>query len=156
RELFFELVNLLDQNPLVIDGTTVNGPMFRVLTLSALYFDASLPGLAELWQQIKEAPSGIARLPSGLAVPDDNPAMSGLAVLCDDVAWPRDVERYRREWEADREAYPLFGTIGSNIWSCAFWPTRPIEPPVKITANGPQNILLLQNLRDPVTPLAGG
>lgn len=160
RETFFELVRKLDENPLVIDDTVVNGPMFRVLTLSGLYFDANFTGLAELWQQLNEAPSSVTQLPfapSAFApVPDDNPAMSGLAILCGDVAWSRDVDRYRREWETDSSNYPLFGTLGSNIWSCAFWPTSPIEPPVTITSTGPQNILLLQNQRDPVTPLAGG
>ncbi|MET0535128.1 MAG: alpha/beta hydrolase [Steroidobacter sp.] len=162
RELFFELVAKLDANPLVIGDVVFNGPMFRVYTLSGLYFDANLPGLAELWQQINESPSSVTRLPlartasSSAPVPVDNPAMSSLAILCDDVAWSRDVERYRREWEADRQEYPLFGTLGSNIWSCAFWPASPIEPPVTITSTGPQNILLLQNLRDPVTPYEGG
>src|SRR5262249_45745774 len=43
----------------------------------------------------------------------------------------------------------------SNIWPCAFWPTEPIEPPVEITGQGPSNVLIVQNLRDPSTPLSG-
>lgn len=160
RATFFELVAKLNENPQVIDEEVLNGEMFRVYTLSGLYFDANFPSLAELWQQLKEAPSSVTRLPFARTAsadePVDNVAMSGLAILCDDVAWSRNVERYRREWEADRQDYPLFGTVGSNIWACAFWPTSPIEPPVTISPAGPQNILLLQNLRDPVTPLAGG
>jgi pimeloyl-ACP methyl ester carboxylesterase len=162
RETFLELVGKLDENPHVIGDDVLNGAMFRVYTLSGLYFDANFPSLAELWQQLDEAPSSLTQLPfartvSSLADPPvDNTAMSGLAILCDDIAWSRDVERYRREWNADRAAYPLFGTLGSNIWACAFWPTSPIESPITISAVGPQNILLLQNLRDPVTPHAGG
>ncbi|MEV6154693.1 alpha/beta hydrolase [Nonomuraea sp. NPDC052129] len=38
---------------------------------------------------------------------------------------------------------------------CAFWPSEPYEPPVQITGRGPANVLILQNLRDPATPLAG-
>ena len=49
----------------------------------------------------------------------------------------------------------MFGALGSNIYSCAYWATSPIEPPVSITSNGPRNILMLQNLRDPNTPYAG-
>jgi len=130
--------------------------------LPGLYFDGNFPGLAELWQQINEAPSNVTELTLSrsaaalVEVPVDNAAMSGLAILCDDVAWSRDVQRHRRERETDRRKHPMSGTLGSNIWACAFWPTNSVEPPVTIHASGPQNILLLQNLRDPVTPLQGG
>ena len=162
REMFFKLLAKLEEDPQVIGDLVLNGPMFRVQTLAGLYFDGNFPGLAELWQQINEGPSNVTRLPlsrsaaAPIEVPVDNPAVSGLAILCDDVAWSRNVERYRREWENDRRKYPMFGTLGSNIWACAFWPNNPIEPPVTIHSSGPQNILLLQNLRDPVTPLEGG
>jgi len=49
----------------------------------------------------------------------------------------------------------MFGALGSNIYSCAYWAAAPIEPPVQITSSGPRNILMLQNLRDPNTPYAG-
>ena len=162
RHMFFKLLAKLEESPQTIGEEVLNGPMFRVQTLAGLYFDGNFPGLAELWQQINEASSNVpelklARSAAALVeVPADNAAMSGLAILCDDVAWSRDVQRYRREWDADRRRHPMFGTLGSNIWACAFWPTNPIEPPVTIHASGPQNILLLQNLRDPVTPLEGG
>ncbi|MFD9824465.1 alpha/beta hydrolase [Streptomyces violascens] len=38
---------------------------------------------------------------------------------------------------------------------CAFWHTEPTDKPVHITSDGPSNILMLQNLRDPVTPSFG-
>ncbi len=34
-------------------------------------------------------------------------------------------------------------------------PYRPAEPPVRVTAIGARNVLLLQNLRDPNTPWIG-
>jgi hypothetical protein len=37
-----------------------------------------------------------------------------------------------------------------------FWPSRPVEPPVKVGDAGPRNVLILQNLRDPATPWVGG
>lgn len=49
----------------------------------------------------------------------------------------------------------MFCALGSNIYSCAYWAAQPLEPPVQITSNGPHNILMLQNLRDPNTPYAG-
>jgi pimeloyl-ACP methyl ester carboxylesterase len=90
-----------------------------------------------------------------LPIPVDNKAASALAILCGDVTWPRSEGQYRHEFHADSRSYPMFGPLGSNIWPCAYWP-NPIEPPVQISSNGPGNILILQNLRDPNTPYAGG
>jgi hypothetical protein len=39
---------------------------------------------------------------------------------------------------------------------CAFWQHEPAEPPVKIIDEGPANVLVVQNLRDPATPHLGG
>jgi len=44
----------------------------------------------------------------------------------------------------------------ANVWPCAFWHFRPVEPPVRVTDHGPRNILILQNLRDPATPWITG
>ncbi len=62
---------------------------------------------------------------------------------------------YQRNVEKDSARYPMFGAAAANIWPCAFWPSEPIEPPVRIGDRGPSNILLVQNLRDPATPLSG-
>jgi pimeloyl-ACP methyl ester carboxylesterase len=94
-------------------------------------------------------------LPRDIQAPLDNSVVSGLAVLCDDVQWSRTPLQYQTELDQDSQSYPLFGPYPSNIWECAFWPNAPIEPPVQITANGPANILMLQNLRDPNTPYSG-
>ena len=40
-----------------------------------------------------------------------------------------------------------------NIWPCAFWPNKPIEPPVTVTDRGPRNVLIAQQTRDPSTSL---
>jgi pimeloyl-ACP methyl ester carboxylesterase len=42
-----------------------------------------------------------------------------------------------------------------NIFPCAFWPYSAAEPPVRITSDGPSNVLMIQNLRDPATPYSG-
>ena len=39
---------------------------------------------------------------------------------------------------------------------CALWQRGPTEPPVAVNADGPTNVLVVQNQRDPVTPLRGG
>jgi pimeloyl-ACP methyl ester carboxylesterase len=41
----------------------------------------------------------------------------------------------------------------ANLWPCAFWATAPVEPPVEVTDAGPRNVLILQNDRDPATPV---
>ncbi|HEY6923243.1 MAG TPA: alpha/beta hydrolase [Steroidobacteraceae bacterium] len=165
------------------DGTLVNGPVFRELTFANLEHDSFFPQLAAVWQAAMSASSGEASsgeassggassggassskagsaaarsaVPASLMpIPVDNPAASGLSVVCNDVAWSRSPGQYHAEYESDIESYPMFGALGSNIYPCAYWSTAPLEPPVQITSNGPRNILMLQNLRDPNTPYAG-
>lgn len=79
-----------------------------------------------------------------------------LAVTCNDIKWPRNVDTYRRGVAEDRERYPLFGAATANITPCAFWRHAPAEPPVAVDDDGPRNVLVVQNLRDPATPHAGG
>ena len=166
------------------DGTLVNGPMFRELTFGGLANDADFAGIAALWNLATEATGNAAasrtvttaavagtNATSTSAVPPTNPgsqpvavlppkpadnlAASAIAVVCDDIEWSHSVSLYQKEYESDSEQFPLFGALGSNIWPCAFWPNAPVEPPVQITSSGPQNILMLQNLRDPNTPYSG-
>jgi pimeloyl-ACP methyl ester carboxylesterase len=116
-------------------------------------------GTAKVGQSVEAANVGAAAsvtIPSSLTpIPVDNGTASGLSVVCNDVAWSRSPDQYRAEYDSDIESYPMFGALGSNIFACAYWATAPIEPPVQITSNGPHNILILQNLRDPNTPYAG-
>jgi pimeloyl-ACP methyl ester carboxylesterase len=169
RTLFFELLDRLEENPVTLpDGTVVKGPWFRALTFRGLYFDSDFPDLALIWQFVNESGGKAAASPGMLAavealtpaaaaveVPEDNNTASGLAILCDDVAWPRSVPKYRQDFLSDSRRYPMFGALGSNIWPCAFWHHKPVERLVMITSNGPRNILIVQNLRDPATPLEG-
>ena len=49
----------------------------------------------------------------------------------------------------------MYGAAAANITPCAYWSHEPAEPPVAVDDEGPQNVLLLQNLRDPATPHVG-
>lgn len=91
----------------------------------------------------------------GLRAITDQQLSAVLGVICDDVAWPRSVARYERDVWIDGRLFPVAGAMAANIWACAFWPTRPREPLVPITSDGPRNILLVQNLGDPATPWLG-
>ncbi|GHD32305.1 alpha/beta hydrolase [Streptomyces violarus] len=147
---FFELAKRLDAKPVRgIDGT-----LFRGLTFDRLYSDASMPSVAEMWQALdRDRP-----LP-----PDTPPSMEDMEnsmaarfyVICSDSRWPGTVREYQRDVAVDRLRYPMMGGSAASIGPCAFWPDERVEPPVRIGDRGPSNVLMVQNERDPGTPLAG-
>jgi pimeloyl-ACP methyl ester carboxylesterase len=142
---YFELAGRLDQAPVA----GYDGPTFRAITFSGLYFDDNFPLLAEFWQALD---GGVTTL----AYPDiENILSAQLSVVCNDNDWPESVRTYQRDVAIDRVRYPMFGAAAANIWACAFW-TDPVEPRVRIgTHNAGANILVVENLRDPATPLPG-
>ncbi|MCR6483025.1 alpha/beta hydrolase [Amycolatopsis sp. OK19-0408] len=146
RAKYFELAERLDRAPVPgYDGTT-----FRTITAALLRSDTTLPALAALWHQLDvNEPK-----PAAAAAGGDNFATSYLAVVCGDSRWPQAVRTYQRNVEVDRVRYPMYGPYAANIRPCAFWPA-PAEPRVRITGDGPANVLMLQNLRDPATPMPG-
>ncbi|MFC3454662.1 alpha/beta hydrolase [Amycolatopsis speibonae] len=144
---FYELADKLDSG--AVPG--VDGAAFRMGTFGALYSTSAFPVLAQQWQSLDG--EGVMKQ---AAQTDIGNVLSGqLHVVCNDANWPENVGVYQRNVEKDRVKYPMFGAAGANIWACAFWPSEPIEPPVKIGDRGPSTILLVQNLRDPATPLSG-
>ncbi|MDA3625894.1 alpha/beta hydrolase [Saccharopolyspora sp. WRP15-2] len=151
---YFELAARLDETPSP-DG--YNGQAFRFATFAALYYDRELPRLAETWHALDTGTPVPAPDSSAVAAaaPADNYQASQLHVICNDSDWPEDVRTYQRNVEVDRFRHPMFGAAGANITPCAFWPSEPVEPQVEITDEGPSNVLIIQNLRDPATPLAG-
>ncbi|HET6747046.1 MAG TPA: alpha/beta hydrolase [Candidatus Saccharimonadales bacterium] len=165
---YFELINKLRQNPAYIPdlNTTLNDTMFREIAFSILYNDATFPLGGRIWQSAdgqtpatsldKNAIKSLRSVSPTLAsVPVDNGAASALAVVCGDVAWSRSPSQYQQELASDKLLFPKFGELGSNIWPCAYWHYQPQEQPVAINANGPTNILMIQNKRDPATPYIG-
>jgi pimeloyl-ACP methyl ester carboxylesterase len=148
RAKYFELAERLDRAPAQgYDGTT-----FRTVTAALLRSEAVLPALAKLWHKldVNEPVSPATRSDAG----SDNFAASYLAVVCGDSRWPEAVGTYQRNVATDRVRYPMYGPYAANIRPCAFWPS-PVEPRVRITGDGPANVLMLQNLRDPATPMPG-
>lgn len=147
---FFELAKRLEAKP--VQG--MDATLFRGLTFDRLYSDASMPLVAAMWQALdKDIP-----LP-----PDTPPAMDGMEnsmaarwyVICGDTRWPGTVREYQRNVVVDRARYPMLGGSAAGIGPCAFWPDKWVEPPVRIGDRGPSNVLMVQNERDPGTPLAG-
>jgi len=83
----------------------------------------------------------------------DNQNSAMYAISCNDAGWPRNPGRYARNVATDRLRWPVTAGMPGNIWPCAYWPNDPIEPRVTVTANGPRNVLVAQQTRDPSTSL---
>jgi pimeloyl-ACP methyl ester carboxylesterase len=145
---YFESAGRLDRTPVFgIDGST-----FRQAIFGSLYSDDRFPAIAAAWHAVDtgQPPTALA------AVPDvENEVSAQLSVVCNDNDWPSSVRTYQANVAVDRVRFPMFGASAANIWPCAFWPTEPIEPPVRISDRGPANILMVENLRDPATPITG-
>ncbi|GAB2712550.1 alpha/beta hydrolase [Nocardia thraciensis] len=157
RATYFDLAARLDRAPM----PEVDGRAFRFITYFGLYGPSKYAATADIWRSVRDGDgAGVQRtLTGGGSAPSptephtiDNSWSVFMAVTCNDVAWPRGVEPYRRAVAEDREKYPLYGAAAANVMPCAFWHSPPAEPPVRVDAAGPSNVLLVQNLRDPVTP----
>ncbi|MHC3469326.1 alpha/beta fold hydrolase [Streptomyces sp. 7R007] len=74
------------------------------------------------------------------------------AILCGDVAAPRDPETYWRDVQRARLQDPLFGPVTHTIGPCAFW-EPPRERPTRIRADLPA--LLVNATGDPRTTYRG-
>ncbi|MFD6884953.1 alpha/beta hydrolase [Streptomyces sp. NPDC059957] len=156
RPLFLALAEELDRSPRPsnVPGLPLTGTMLRQAMQVALYGDAQFPGFARLVRAAQD-PKAVPELPQELAgvLPDSDAALM-VGVICNDVAWPKDVSGYERAVAADRVAHPLTAGMPANVTPCAFWKDAPAERPTRITDRGPSNILMVQNLRDPATPYA--
>ncbi|WP_331453041.1 alpha/beta hydrolase [Streptomyces sp. SS162] len=160
RASYLAIAGRLDKAPVA----GIDGNIFRLLTFGHLFKQTLYPKLAQTWQTLLEgdatAARGLTAAPAETAdgglLPTDNALTVFLAVTCNDVEWPEDVNTYRQGVAEDRERYPLYGAAAANITPCAFWPYAPAEPPVEVDAEGPRNVLLLQNRRDAPTPHLGG
>ncbi|MFI1865727.1 alpha/beta hydrolase [Streptomyces jumonjinensis] len=156
RPLVIELAARLDRTPkkTTTPGVPLTGNRLRQSLQSYLYSDRLFDELARL---IREAghPKGAPELPGELAKPvSDESAAVTMAVVCNDVRWPGKLSTYERAVAADRVRHPLTAGLSGAMLPCAFW-KAPAEKPVRITDDGPSNILMIQNRRDPSTPHFG-
>ncbi|GGV54629.1 alpha/beta hydrolase [Streptomyces spectabilis] len=74
------------------------------------------------------------------------------AILCGDVAAPRDPERYWRDIQRSRTRHPLFGPLTNNVTPCAFW-DRPRERPTRVRHDA--RALIVAATGDPRAPYEG-
>ncbi|MFH8492997.1 alpha/beta hydrolase [Streptomyces coeruleorubidus] len=148
RAKFFDLAERLEEEPVQgFDATS-----FRGITFDRLYSDADMPLVAKTWQALDmdQPPPTTPPFPNM-----ENFMSARFSVMCGDNRWPETVREYQRNVAVDRLEYPMLGGSTAGIGPCAFWPDERVEPPVRIGDRGPSNVLMVQNERDPGTPLAG-
>ncbi|MFI7236377.1 alpha/beta hydrolase [Streptomyces cyaneofuscatus] len=157
QPLVLSLARELDRHPKASDvpSTPLTGNLLRQALQSALYSDAGFAPLARLVKAAQD-PQGRPVLPPELAgpLPDADASMT-VAAICNDVRWPGPASGYAGRVAADRARHPLTAGMPANITPCAFWTHNKEPRPTRITGDGPANVLMIQSLRDPATPLAG-
>ncbi|WP_243790523.1 alpha/beta hydrolase [Saccharopolyspora gloriosae] len=158
RRTYFELADRLHAQPVA----GVDGGIFRLATFGGLFGEPAYGRTAQLWQSLRDSDEAAVRNqlgatdgPAGQLSPADNSLSVFLAVSCNDVNWPEDIKTYRHGVAEDRERFPLYGAATANVMPCAFWAHEPAEPPAPVIDDGSQNVLIVQNRRDPVTPHLG-
>ncbi|MCT9094281.1 alpha/beta hydrolase [Streptomyces sp. ASQP_92] len=157
RPLFLDLAAALDRAPKTstTPGVPLTGNLLRQALQNALVEDAAFPQLARLVEEARD-PAAVPVLPPALAAPlPDEDAAVTLGVLCNDVTWPTSMGEYRRAVAADRARHPLTAGMPVNVTPCSFWKDAPAQKPTRITDDGPSNVLMIQNLRDPAVPYSG-
>ena len=170
---YLAVAHRLDQKPAVVPGAnlSLSGALMREVTYELLLHNYMLSTLTKFWKAAADLAAGKTlttadgaalqqafadtNTPGEARVPADNQSSMSMALICGDTSWPRNVAAYAANTAAARAKYPLSDGMPDNIWPCAFWQQAPIAPPVKVTSNGPRDILLLQNRRDNATPWQG-
>ncbi|HEY0496130.1 MAG TPA: alpha/beta hydrolase [Kutzneria sp.] len=148
---YFRLAAQLDQKPLQTRTGPVSGNTFREQTREYLYNTITFSYLAQLWQAVQDGSGDAVQINTAITT-----ILPGAwAIWCNDSTWPRDIGTYQRDVLKDRRQHPLTAGMPASIPPCAFWPYQQAEPPTRVTDRGPSNILLVQNERDPATPIEG-
>ncbi|WP_179892270.1 alpha/beta hydrolase [Streptomyces sp. rh34] len=155
--LFLALARELDRHPKESEapGVPLTGNRLRQALQNALMSDRTFAPLARLIRSAQD-PEARPVLPPELAgaMPDEDATLT-MAVVCNDVRWPGPDSGYARRVAADRARYPLTAGMPVNISPCAYWKYEEEPRPTRMTDEGPSNVLMIQSLRDPATPLAG-
>jgi pimeloyl-ACP methyl ester carboxylesterase len=149
RDTYLRLADQLDQAP----RPDLTGNFLRAVVFNGIYTDASFPVVAAVLRAAATGtPAPPVPVPPAEALQNQSAVQS--ATACNDVAWPGPDHDYAGDVARNRAEYPLTAGMPVNIQPCAFWPYPPAEPATRISAHGPRNVVMIQNRRDPATPLA--
>lgn len=154
RAEFLALAAKLDSDPIPWPGANppeLTGNALRQFMFQSLYSNSSFPGLAALILAARAGGPLPAPHNPPLAELQNTDAVS-VATICDDVRFPDSIPDYARDVAINRVEYPLTAGMPANITPCSFWPYPPAQQAVAVTGDGPSNVLMVQNLRDPATP----
>ncbi|MCA6093028.1 alpha/beta hydrolase [Streptomyces sp. SCA3-4] len=156
RPAVLALASKLDRLPEQRNGKPLlTGNRLRAQLQQALYYDRSFEKLAATIVAARDAGDDAPPVAEPLIVPAADAPVT-MAVICNDVQWPRSIASYERAVAADRVRHPLTAGMPVNVTPCAFWKYAPADKPTRITPDGgPSNVLMVQNLRDPATPYRG-
>lgn len=157
RRSYATMLTRLDAHPATVGNHTIDGNAMRSVVKSAMENPKYYPLVGRLWATLTGAPhqAPAAGTPTLPTIIPDNFLSAQFAIMCGDGGWPVDTGQFPAAIAADRTANPLGAGIGGNVWPCTYWHHQPLEPLTAITADGPSNVLLLQNRFDPSTPMTG-
>ncbi|WP_425442554.1 alpha/beta fold hydrolase [Streptomyces colonosanans] len=147
------------RTPLSLGGHRVDDHLVPVIVFNGLSQDndAAYGDLAQAVRDMRRAADGHAVTPAPWLADTLSFVLTGsgshygsvqTAILCGDVAAPRDPETYWRDVQRARRKDPLFGPVTDNIGPCAFW-DPPREHPTTIRDD--LSALLVNATGDPRT-----
>ncbi|NUQ97772.1 MAG: alpha/beta fold hydrolase [Streptomyces sp.] len=150
-------------SPLRIGGHRVDEQMVPVVVFNGLSQDndSAYGDFAQAVRDMRRAADGGSVTPTPWLADTLDFLLTGssssygsvqTAILCGDVAAPRDPGTYWRQIQLARKQDPLFGPVTNNIGPCAFW-DPPREHPTTIRADLPA--LLVNATGDPRTTYDG-
>ncbi|MGE6737946.1 alpha/beta fold hydrolase, partial [Streptomyces sp. NPDC059900] len=144
---FWDVVARADRDPVVVDGTPLDGAGVRDLVRREFF---TVRTAAERVVKLKEAAGGGVESPDPSEPLPEEDVSGAMAVVCGDASWPRDPGTYLRDSIRDAAKYPLYGDFAAGVLPCAFW-DRPVEPVTVVDNEVPA--LIVQNEWDSQTPL---
>lgn len=160
RDKVLELIRRSAADPIRFGDFTIDDHILPVLLFIELDAPRKYPTLAATVRQLADAADGrtvelAPELHSALdfmlnAQPRDNSAQ--FAIMCGDVAVPRDPAWYWGNIEAARASQPVFGDFVNNLTPCAFW-APPAESPTQVRNSVPT--LIVQSTGDTRTTYSG-
>ncbi|WP_051114739.1 alpha/beta hydrolase [Actinokineospora enzanensis] len=159
-----EIDRAATRRPLRVGTHRIDAAMVPGLLLTVDDTDASYTEFSAQVRVLRDAAHGLTVTPTAdqeakLSLYEDPTAYpefgfaANTTLQCADRAADRNPENYYRDIQSHRTTEPLYGPLTRDITACAFWPTRPAEPPTKVRNNHPA--LIVSASGDPATPYPG-
>ncbi|MDI6408883.1 alpha/beta hydrolase [Streptomyces albus] len=150
------------REPFAVGEYTVDGQQVAPVLAMIMYDDREFARAAETVKVLHEASLGRPVRPTeflaaALGPPDDETEVQNslqMALMCADRAVPRELSWYRGNVERSRAKAPFYGPLFNGVHPCAFWPAKPLEPPV--TGGNDVPGLIVQSTGDTRTSYANG